>query len=90
MRVVGADRPDLAVLQHAQQLHLQARGHLRDLVEEERPPVGHLEEPPRFSRASVKAPAHVAEQLALDQGLGDRGGVDGNERLAGPSCSAGG
>ena len=42
--VVGAAQPlELALLQHAQQLHLRAQVQLADLVEEERAAVGQLE-----------------------------------------------
>ena len=42
--LVAADRPDLAVLEHAQQLALEAEAHVADLVEEERAAVRLLEE----------------------------------------------
>ena len=43
---VRTDRPDLALLQDAQQLHLERRAHLADLVEEDRAAVGELEHAP--------------------------------------------
>jgi hypothetical protein len=43
--LVAADALELALLQHAQQLHLDGRGDLADLVEEERAAVGLLEAP---------------------------------------------
>ena len=39
-----ADAADLALLQHAQELHLHLRADLADLVEEQRPALGLLEE----------------------------------------------
>ena len=42
-RLVGADALVLAFLEHAQQLDLDARRDLADLVEEERPALGLLE-----------------------------------------------
>ncbi len=43
MRLGAADPLDLALLEHAQQLGLQARAHLADLVEEDGAAVGRLE-----------------------------------------------
>ena len=40
--------------------------------------------PARSAVAPVNAPAHVAEQLALEQLLGDGGAVDGGEALLAP------
>ena len=42
-RLRAADARDLALLEHAQELHLRGRRDLADLVEEERPRVGQLE-----------------------------------------------
>jgi hypothetical protein len=50
------ERADLALLQHAQDLRLQPEGHLADLVEEERAPVGELEEALLVLVAPVNAP----------------------------------
>jgi hypothetical protein len=43
--LLAADALELALLQHAQQLQLQGRRHVADLVEEQRPLVGELEAP---------------------------------------------
>ena len=48
---VAADRADVVLLQHAQQLHLQAHRHVADLVEQQRAAVGGLEQAAR-DRAS--------------------------------------
>ena len=45
--VGGADGADLVLLQHAQQLHLQAHRHVADLVEQQRAAVGRLEQAAR-------------------------------------------
>ena len=56
---------------------------LADLVEEERAAVRPLERRRRAPRsAPVNAPLLVAEQLGLDERLGDGGAVDGDERRA--------
>ena len=44
-QAIAADRPILALLQHAQQLRLQVRRHLADLVEQQRAALRHLEQP---------------------------------------------
>ena len=73
-------RPDLALLQDAQQLGLQRGRQLADLVEEQGAAVG-LDEQAGAIRARVgERAALVAEQLALQQRVGDGGAVDGDER----------
>jgi hypothetical protein len=74
-RVVGADRLDLALLQRPQELRLHVQRQLADLVQEERRPGGHAElARPLLLRAGEGA-AHMAEELALDHRLGQRGAV---------------
>ena len=61
-----------------------AERQVADLVEQQRPLVGAADQAgPVLARVGEGAPA-VAEQLALDQRLGQRGAVDGHE-LAGPA-----
>ena len=67
--------------EHAQQLRLQRRGHLGDLVEEERAAVGQLEAAQPPLGGAGEGAALVAEQLALDERLGDGRAVEGDERL---------
>ena len=79
-RLLAADALEPALLEHAQELGLQAERQLADLVEEQRAAVGHLEAAGLlFGRAGERA-LLVAEQLALDQRLGERGAVDGDAR----------
>ena len=79
-RRVVADAAHLALLQRAQQLHLQRQRQLADLVEEERAAVGLLEQSlPLGGRAGERA-LRVAEQLALEQRLGNGAAVHGDER----------
>src|SRR5256886_13194337 len=80
----AAEALELALLEHAQDLGLGHGREAGDLVEEERAPVGQLEAallPPR--RAGERA-LLVAEQLRLEQRLGERGAVDRDERAAAP------
>ncbi len=71
-----AERPDLAVLQHAQQPRLQRQRHVADLVEEQRAAAGLHDQPLRSlaSRAGEGA-GLVAEQLGIDQALRHRRAV---------------
>ena len=87
---VAADRPHRPLLQRAQQLRLQRERQLADLVEEERAAV-RLHEEARARAARVgEGAARVAEQLALEQRLGHRGAVDGDERpVRAPACAGG-
>ena len=68
-------------LQHTQQPDLELERHLRDLVEEQRPPVGALEVPLVQPIGAGEAAALVAEQLAFDQVRGDGAAVHGQERF---------
>ena len=68
----GTERPppsaiDLALLQDAQQLGLQRRRQLADLVEEQRAAVGLLERPTLPLGGAGERAALVAEELALEQ-----------------------
>ncbi len=78
-----ADGHDLALLQHAQQLRLHAQRHLADLVEEDRAAARRLEEAAVILGRAGERAAAMAEQLALEQGLGHRGAVDRQEGLVG-------
>jgi hypothetical protein len=56
-------------------------GHIADLIEEERPAHCLLEEPLLRGVRPGECPANVAEQLALQQALGNRRAVDRDERI---------
>ena len=79
-RRVLAHAPHLALLQHAQQLGLRARRQLGHLVEEQRAAVGVLEQPGARADGAGEGAARVTEQLGLDQVVGQRGAVDGDNR----------
>ena len=81
---IGVVRPEGledAVLEHAEELHLRGDGHLRDLVEEERAAVRGLESAVALLGGAGERALLVAEELGLEEGLGERGAVDGDERL---------
>ena len=81
--LVAAQPLDVPLLQHAQQLGLGARGQVADLVEEDGAAVGLLEAADAPGLGAGEGAALVAEQLALQQRLGNGGAVDGDERLVG-------
>src|SRR6188474_3448830 len=79
-RAAAADALEAALLQDAQELGLELGLELADLVEEERAAVGQLEPAAlALGRAGERA-LLVAEQLALEQLLAQRGAVDRHER----------
>ncbi len=78
---LSAEPPDGSLLQHAQQLRLDAGRHLGDLVEEQRARVSKLEAAwPPLHRARKGAP-FVTEDFVLEQRLGNRRTVDRDERM---------
>ena len=80
-RLVRADAGDLAAFQHAQQLDLRGQRHVADFVQKQRAAVGVLELAHAIGRGVGKRPAHVAEQLALQDVLAQGGAVERHERL---------
>ena len=76
-----ADRRDFVLLQHAQQLRLQIDRHLADFVEKDDAARGRAEHAQAASGRAGKRALLVTEQLAFGQGGGERGAVDGDERL---------
>ncbi len=78
----GAHALDLPALQGAQQLGLQVQRQLADLVEEEGAAVGLLEGALARVGGAGEGALLVAEELALDELLGDGGAVDGDEGRA--------
>ena len=80
---LGAAHPEEgAALEHPQQLDLGGGRDLADLVEEDGAGVGQLEPAQPPLGGAGEGALLVAEQLALEQGVGQRGAVDGDERLA--------
>src|SRR5262249_31098125 len=74
---------DLALLKDAQELRLDREGRVRDLVQEDGPRARELE----ASRARVDSRGDAfldAEELALEEPLGHRGAVQGEERSVPP------
>ena len=76
-----ADAARLALLQHSQQLHLQQRARVPDLVEEQRAALGRIEEPGTIAHRPGERPARVPEQLALDQAVRRRAAIVRDEAV---------
>src|SRR5262245_7224272 len=76
----AAHPPEHALLEHPQKLRLAVQRHLADLVEEERAAIGQLHQALLRRLGVGERPLLVTEQLAFEQGLGDRGAVDFHER----------
>ena len=79
-RVGAADRPHLLLLEHAQELHLQAHRHVADLVQQQRAAVRGLEQAFVGAMRARERALLVTEQLGLEQILGHRAAVDRDER----------
>ena len=80
-RDVLADAAQLPFLNHAQHLGLRPRRQLADLVEEQRAAVRLLEDAGAIGDRAGERAARVAEQLGLDEIVGQRRAVERAERL---------
>ena len=74
-----SEPPNLALLKRTQQLGLNARAELRDLVQEERSTGGLLEQPLPIGRGAGERALHVSEELGFDELVHERSTVDGAE-----------
>ena len=86
-RRARADRLHLPLLQHAQELRLERRRDLADLVEEERAARGALEDALAVAVGAGERALHVAEELGLEHRLAERLHV---QRHEGPLGAIGG
>ena len=75
-----ADRLDLAFLQRAQELGLDGKGELADLVEHQRPSVRLGEKAAARLRRAGERPARVPEKLGFRQLAGNGRAVEAHER----------
>lgn len=83
--VAGPAEPaERVLLEKTQQLGLQVKGHLADLVEKDRSVLRQFEQPLFATLRVGEGTLFEAEQFALQQILGDRGAVDLDESLAPP------
>jgi hypothetical protein len=82
----GSHRPDLPVLQEPEQLDLEARRQVADLVQQERAPVGELDETALPAGVGSRECAlRVAEELRLEEAVRDRPTVHLDEGPSGPA-----
>src|SRR5262249_42032632 len=85
LRFGSADGPHLASLQELEQLHLEQHWHVTDLIEEQGPRTGELDEADSPSRIRAReGAARIAEQLALHQPGRDGPTVDFTQHRVGP------
>ena len=84
-RARSAEALELALLEHAQDLGLRDQREVGHLVEEERAAVRELEASFLASRGAGERALLVSEQLGLEERLGQRRAVDGDERAVAPS-----
>ena len=78
----AAEALELALLQDAQELGLRCQAHLADLVEEQHAAGGQLDLPGLGLLCAREGAALVAEELGLEQLLGERRAVQRDERAA--------
>ena len=81
--MAAADPLDLRFLDRAEQLGLDVRLQLADLVEEQRAAVGQFELPELLAHGPGERPLFVPEQRRLDELRGDGRQVHGHERAVG-------
>ena len=86
----AAEPLELALLQNAQKFYLRGGGDVSDFVEEQRALVGQLEFAGLTGGGAGEGAFFVAEEFALEQGFGNRGAVDLDERAGRRGWSAGG
>ena len=80
--MTGPYRLDLTRLNCSQQLCLQRKGHIANLIEKQRTVIRRLYQPGfTVSRRAGKCPLYVTKQLAFQQLFRDSRTVDGNKRL---------
>src|SRR5439155_1077824 len=81
-RIAAADARELALLEHAQELRLERERHVGDLVQEERAARGDLELADAPLDRAREGAALVAEELALEELVGDGRAVERHEGAA--------
>ena len=84
---IGADAREAAILGHPQEFGLQRRGHIGDFIQKNGAVVRLLEAADALRHRAGERAFLVAEQLAFEQCLRDRGAIDLNQRAAARGCS---
>ena len=71
------------LLQHAEELGLQAQGELADFIEKDRSPVGRAKHAQHGLLGARECAANVAEELAFEKTLADARAIDRDKRPVG-------
>jgi hypothetical protein len=87
-RLEPTETPNLAVLEHAQELGLKLSRQLAELVQEERAVVRQLEKPGARVRCAGEGASFVSEELAFDQGRSDGPAIEDDVRVVGSRARA--
>src|SRR5579859_1847241 len=77
--LIGADRLEALLFEHAQNFCLRAKAHVADFVEKKRAAVGGLKFSGFVVARSGEAALDVAEKLGFDELFGNGGAIDFNE-----------
>jgi len=86
--LLGISQPaNFPRVQKAEKFGLQAGRCFVDLVEEERPPIGLLQETELVVCGTGERASQVPEKLALEKSLRERRAIDHRARFAGAACS---
>ena len=80
-RLAAAHPLDVLLLQKTQQVGLQLQRQVTDFIEKQRATMGRFDAPGLALMRPGECALFMAEQFGLDQMLGDRPTVDGDERL---------
>ena len=80
--LVAADALEFAVFDKTQQFFLHARRHRANFIQQQRAPVRAFEAADVAAGGAGKRPGFVPEQLALEQGFGNRRAVELDKRAA--------
>ena len=84
MFLVRAQALQLPALQHPQQLGLHGQRQLAHFIQKQGAAVGQFELAPPVLSGARKGPAHMTEQLAFHQRIGQGGAVEADHRLVCP------
>jgi hypothetical protein len=83
LRLLAAQRQELALLEDTQQRGLEGRTGVTDLVEQQRAAAGQRETAASVRDRAGERAANVAEELRFQETVRQRRAVDGDERLSG-------
>jgi hypothetical protein len=78
----GADRPELALLQDAEEFHLKFQGQIAYFIEKRSAAVGEFDEAALGFAGAGESTASVAEKLAFHERADKRAAIDGDKLSA--------